>query len=122
MTTRSSQGIVTKVTGGASKLTSLNIFTNASEQVYLLGGVTGTAGGESLFKIQLFANNVDVDYRLEEAVDEDGPWEELDSGTALAVMSNELSYSASGVFYAGVLRLVITGMSAGQYSVKMLAK
>jgi hypothetical protein len=122
MATRSSQGIVTKVTGGSSKLTSLDVTTSGSDQEYILGGVPGTAGGESLFKIQLFANNIPIDYRLEEAVDEDGPWEELESGTAASVMGNEVSYSASGVFYAGVLKLTISSPSAGSYSVKMLAK
>lgn len=123
MTVKSSQGIVTRVTGGSSKLTALDIATNASDQYYLLGAVTGTAGGEGLFCIHLYGNTVDVVYTLEEAVDEDGPWLEIETGTAVtAVDATEITYNATGVFYAGVMRLTVNGASAGVYSVKMLAK
>lgn len=123
MTVKSSQGIVTRVTGGSSRLTAIDVATDASDQHYLLGAVTGTAGGEGLFCIHLYGNTVSVDYTLEEAIDEDGPWVEIETGTALAASGpDEVTYNATGVFYAGVMRLTVNGGSAGTYSVKMLAK
>lgn len=124
MTQRSNQGIVTRVTGGSSKLTAINVDTNAEDQEYIIGGVTGSVGGESLFCIYLYANNTPIVYTLFEGIDEEGPWVQLDTGTALEVTIDplEVTYQATGVFYSGVLRLVCNGASAGAYSVKMLAK
>ncbi len=93
---------------------------------YDLGMVAGMPGGDSTFFVHIYNNTVEIDYVVLEGVDQDGPFEEIDSGTFVAVPfdANTVSVSASGVFYGGVIRVGVKMSSpgSGTVSIKMLAK
>lgn len=121
---QSRQAPTTKVTGTPNLYRQVDLATSASYVNYDLGMVAGEDGGDSLFFIHLYDNDVALEYELLEGVDQDGPWDVVDSGAiAISVDPATPTLTKSGVFYGGVLRLAVRhSAGAGTFSLKMLSK
>jgi hypothetical protein len=119
----SKQVTSTKVSGAVNIL-KLTADSEVEYVYHYLGMTPGNSGGESIYYIQVYDNETAIDVVLEEAIDSEGPWTELDSQAAIPIGSpTTVSYLASGVFYGGVLRVGVKyAASAGSYSIKMLSK
>lgn len=121
---QSNQGSTTVVTGTANLYRQADLATAASYVSYDLGMVTGEPGGDSMFFIHVYDNDVSLDYELLEGVDQNGPWDTIDSGTiAISADPTVPTLTKSGVMYGGVIRLNIRQTAgAGTFSLKMLSK
>lgn len=122
----SEQTTATKVTGAISRLNQPARQTEATYVYYDLGLVDRASGGESTFFIHIYDNTVAIDYViLEGCLDDEGPWDTLDSGTAIAASVDPTvpTVTLSGVFYGGIIRVGIKHTTTqGLVSIKMLAK
>lgn len=121
---QSRQGATALVTGTANVYRGGDLATTVGYTGYDLGMVQGEPGGDATFFIHVYDNDVALDYELLEGVDQEGPWDLLDSGVvAISADPTTPTLSKSGIFYGGVIRLNLKHSSgSGTFSIKMVSK
>jgi hypothetical protein len=116
----SSQAHANRVTTAADIYVEEGLTSSASYVDYMIGGLETNYGVGGLFKIILHSATVGLDYVLEEAISQNGPFKQIDSGSVLAGAVGEINYDADGVLYGLILRFRVKHTStAGSYGLQM---
>lgn len=121
---QSRQGATALVTGTANVYKGADLATSVDFIGYDVGMVQGEPGGDSTFLFHVYDNDVELDYELLEGIDQEGPWDVLDSGSiAISADPTIPTLTKSGIFYGGVLRLNVKhATSSGTFSIKIISK
>ena len=122
MASKSRMATAGKVVSAADILILQDLATTVGYTDYLVGAHKNNNGVGGLFKIILHSADTGLDYVLEEAISEDGPFKQLDSGSVLAGAAGEINYDADGVLYGLILRLRVKHTTtAGTFGLQMSA-